>query len=103
MYVEESKSRRVEELRSRTPVVLRDALVHHPRRARSAFAGRLTSSVAVQLVDDRLDQGLVDVRRIPYFFDGLGLSAPRDDRGIAEDRCRQLSFGSDEGDGVGFL
>src|SRR5687768_1352935 len=37
---------------------------HHPRRSRSCFSCRLTLSLAAQLVDDRLNQRLMHVRRI---------------------------------------
>src|SRR5918994_5470543 len=45
-------------------VVALQTPLHHPRRSRTCFSRRLTLSLAAQLVDDRLNQRLMHVRRI---------------------------------------
>src|SRR4051812_14545202 len=77
-----------------------EAAIEEPGRAGARFAPGRAPSLAVQLVDNRLDERLVHVWGIAHRQD-FPRPAPFDhDVGIGEDRRRQPSDGAGEGDPI---
>src|SRR5262249_48913006 len=70
----------------------RQHLIHHPvcARARDPSAGTLSCSV--QLIDYRLNEGLLDVKRVFYGEFLPALTRGKDDRGGIESRERYLTL-----------
>src|SRR5262245_44192210 len=69
---------------ARTLVIVADALIEDPRCPRAALTGRRTTPRPPELVDDRLHERLVHVRRISDRVHNLPAAAHDDDIDIGE-------------------